>query len=170
MNILHSIKNVIIIFLAFGVTIVLLGFVKSQNKEKNTEDIVQEVEVPVPAEQEQMNFFEVKSLKGVTLYLENPIENQSVTSPITIKGKAPGNWFFEASAPVTITNWDGLIIGEHYITAQGEWMTTDYVPFEGTLEFTNTEYGDYGFLILQKHNASDEPEFDDAVEFKVLFK
>jgi hypothetical protein len=49
-------------------------------------------------------------------------------------------------------------------------MTTGYVPFEGTLEFTNTEYGDYGFLILQKDNPSGLPENDDAVEFKVLFK
>jgi hypothetical protein len=86
-----------------------------------------------------------------------PLEDSVVSSPIKITGKAPGNWFFEASAPVTITNWDGLIIGESFITAQGEWMTTDYVPFEGTLEFTNTEYGDYGFLILRKDNPSGLP-------------
>ncbi|MEZ4103433.1 MAG: Gmad2 immunoglobulin-like domain-containing protein [Candidatus Paceibacterota bacterium] len=110
------------------------------------------------------------SSKGVEIFLDNPLENEVVQSPLMIKGMAPGNWFFEASAPVVLTNWDGLIIGESYITAKGDWMTTEYVPFEGTLEFTNTEYGNYGFLILKKDNPSGEAEFDDAIEFKVLFK
>jgi hypothetical protein len=108
--------------------------------------------------------------KSDLIVLDSPLPNAVVSSPLTLTGKARGGWFFEASFPVTLTNWDGLIIGESYITAQGEWMTTEYVSFEGTLEFTNTEYGDYGFFILQKDNPSGEPQFDDAIEFKVLFK
>ncbi len=156
------IRNIFVVLLALGFTFLLLSYLK--NKEvvqapEDSSDKGNETEV-----------FSLTSLKGVEIFIDSPKENTVVSSPLKITGKAPGNWFFEASAPVTITNWDGLIIGESYITAKGEWMTTDYVPFEGDLEFTNTEYGDYGFLILRKDNPSGLPENDDAVEFKVLFK
>ncbi len=165
MNILNTIKNLVIAVLGLGVAFLLLGFVKSQKVESPTPLDNQSQEQPL-----EQNTSKFTSLKGIEIFLDNPVENQKVTSPLKITGKAPGNWFFEASAPVIITNWDGLIIGESYIQAQGEWMTTDYVSFEGTLEFTNTEYGDYGFIIFKKDNPSGEPQFDDAVEFKVMFK
>ena len=156
------IRNIFVVLLALGVTFLLLGYLKNKGvveAPENSSDLENETEV-----------LSLISLKGVEIFIDSPKENSVVSSPIKITGKAPGNWFFEASAPVTITNWDGLIIGESFITAKGEWMTTDYVPFEGTLEFTNTEYGDYGFLILRKDNPSGLPENDDAIEFKVLFK
>ena len=78
-------------------------------------------------------------------------------------------WFFEADFPVILTNWDGLIIAEHYATAEGAWMTEDFVPFTATLEFEPPEYGERGTLILQKANASGLPEHDDAVEITVFF-
>lgn len=155
METLKTIKNIFIVLLALGVVFVLLGYL-------NSKKITQEAE-----NKESIAF---TSIKGVEIFIDQPVADSLVTSPLKITGKAPGNWFFEASAPVVITNWNGLIIGESYITAQGDWMTTDYVPFEGSVEFTNTEYGDYGFLILQKDNPSGESEFDDAIEFKVLFK
>ncbi len=165
MNILHTVKNIIIIVVALGLAFLLLGFIKNKEVQKENE-----VDSSIPEVTETESDFKLTSLKGVEIVINNPIENQLVTSPLTISGKAPGNWFFEASAPVTITNWDGLIIGESYIQAKGDWMTTDYVDFEGTLSFTNTEYGDYGFLILKKDNPSGEYQFDDSVEFRVNFK
>ena len=169
MNTLKTIKNLVIAVLGLGVAFLLLSFVKSQKAESPTISDDQSQEQNFEQNLEQSSF-KVVSLKGVDIFLDNPVENQKVSSPLKISGKAPGNWFFEASAPVVITNWDGLIIGESYIQAQGEWMTTEYVPFEGTLEFTNTEYGDYGFLIFKKDNPSGESQFDDSIEFKVMFK
>jgi len=163
METLKMIKNIFIVLLSLGVAFLLLGYLKSNGviKEKNENTTNEEI---------SENTLSFMSLKGVEIFIDQPLKDSLVTSPIKITGRAPGNWFFEASAPVTITNWNGLIIGESYITTQGEWMTTEYVPFEGTLEFTNTEYGDYGFFILQKDNPSGEPQIDDAIEFKVLFK
>lgn len=158
------VKNLLILVLAFGVTVSLMGILKGKiNRGAPTTE-----EVVSPEEDIAEQAF--TSLKGVKIFVDTPKEGSIISSPLTIKGRAPGNWFFEASAPVVITNWDGLIIGESYITAKGDWMTTDYVPFEGTIEFTNTEYGDYGFLILKKDNPSGEPQFDDAVEYKIMFK
>ncbi len=107
--------------------------------------------------------------KDDLIIVESPRPNAQVTSPIVIKGKARGNWFFEATFPVTLTNWDGLIIAEGYAKAQGEWMTTDYVPFTANLSYTLAPETPYrrGFLILKKNNASGEPQFDNSIEIPV---
>lgn len=98
-----------------------------------------------------------------------PLPKAQVSSPVTITGMARGNWYFEGSFPITLTDWDGKIIAEGYATAQGEWMTTEYVPFTATLAYTlppDTLYR-RGFLILHKDNPSGEPQFDNAIEIEV---
>lgn len=107
--------------------------------------------------------------------ITSPKPGDVITSPLTIRGEARGNWYFEASFPVSLTNWDGLIIAEHYAQAQGEWMTEEYVPFESTIEFTvpanptNQDFMKNGYLILKKDNPSGLPEHDDAFEIPVKF-
>lgn len=98
-----------------------------------------------------------------------------ITSPLKISGVAIGSWFFEASAPVVLVNWDGLIIAEGYVTAEGEWMTTNFVSFNGELKFTSPyqagdpEFMKRGALIFKKDNPSGLPENDDALELPILF-
>ena len=98
----------------------------------------------------------------------------AVTSPLGITGEARGTWFFEASFPVTLTDWDGKIIAQLPAQAIGDWMTEEYVPFVVTLTFDTPTPGDptvnRGFLILQKDNPSGLPEHDDALEIPVIFK
>lgn len=102
--------------------------------------------------------------------LETPRAGETVKSPLTIRGEARGNWFFEASFPVTIVDWDGRIIGEGIAQAQGDWMTAEFVPFEATLTFTvdPKAYSNRGALILKKDNPSGLPENDDSVEIPVV--
>lgn len=109
--------------------------------------------------------------KADLIRLDTPRPNQVVSSPLVIRGQARGYWFFEASFPVVLTNWDGLIIAEGIATAQSEWMTEEFVPFEATLEFIVDEnsYSNKGTLILRKDNPSGLPEYDDALEIPVVF-
>ena len=109
--------------------------------------------------------------KSNLIRLDNPRPNQIIQSPLTIKGEARGYWFFEASFPVILTNWDGLIIAQGIATAKGEWMTTEFVPFEATLQFIvdRNTYSNRGFLILRKDNPSGLPEHDDALEIPIAF-
>jgi len=102
--------------------------------------------------------------------LNSPRPNQVVESPLTISGEARGYWFFEADFPVVLVDWDGLIIAEGYATADGDWMTEDFVPFEATLTFEKPDYGENGALILLKDNPSGLPENDDALEVPILFE
>ncbi|MCR4334733.1 MAG: Gmad2 immunoglobulin-like domain-containing protein [Patescibacteria group bacterium] len=105
------------------------------------------------------------------IHLTSPRPNATIKSPLTITGEARGNWFFEASFPVVLTNWDGLIIAQGIAQAKGEWMTTDFVPFEATFTFTvdKNVYSNKGSLILQKDNPSGLPEYDDALEIPIVF-
>lgn len=111
-----------------------------------------------------------ESLKGIELIVTSPIKDSVVTSPLTITGEAPGFWYFEATFPVVLVNWDGLIIAQGYATAQGEWMTEEYVPFMATLEFATPEYGETGALILQRDNPLGLSQNDDAVEILIRFE
>lgn len=99
---------------------------------------------------------------------ENPRPNQTVSSPLSIKGRARGNYFFEASFPVTLVDENGEILSEGFVTADEEWMTEDFVPFTGELEFTPS--GARGTLLLKRNNPSDLPENDAVLEIPVVFE
>lgn len=111
--------------------------------------------------------------KGDIIRINTPRPNETISSPLVITGEARGNWFFEASFPVFLVNWDGLIIAQGIATAKDNWMTEDFVPFEATLEFQKPEFiGDFsirGSLILKKDNPSGLPEHDDALEIPIVF-
>lgn len=103
--------------------------------------------------------------------VSSPVVGQVITSPFTVTGEARGSWFFEATAPMVVVDWDGRIIGEGYVTAVGDWMTDEFVPFEGEVTFTpDISVSSAGALILQKSNASDLPENDAAVEIAISFQ
>ncbi|MEK7203672.1 MAG: Gmad2 immunoglobulin-like domain-containing protein [Patescibacteria group bacterium] len=118
------------------------------------------------------------ALKPDLITVAAPKIGDTVKSPLVIRGEARGYWFFEATFPVVLTNWDGLIIAQHYAQAQSEWMTTDFVPFEAKLEFESpvlpgadkNHFSRRGYLILKKDNPSGLPEYDDSLEIPVRFK
>ncbi len=107
------------------------------------------------------------SQNGVRLSVDVP---PSIGSPLLLKGSAPGTWYFEASFPVVLTDWEGKIVAQGHAQAKADWMTTNDVPFEVTLEFTAPTNKKNGSLILQKDNPSGLPAHDDSVEIPILFQ
>ncbi len=138
---------------------------------KEKEVVIPPTETPagIPAEVLAQNVIQKKEKENL-IRLSSPTGETAIESPLVITGEARGYWFFEATFPIVLTNWDGLIIAEGYATADGEWMTEDFVPFTAELTFTKPEYGERGSFILQKSNASGLPEHDDALEITVWFK
>lgn len=111
--------------------------------------------------------------KADLIRLTSPLPGAEIMSPVTITGEARGNWYFEASFPIYLTDWDGKIIAQGIATAQSEWMTTNFVPFKATLTYNLADAGAYsnrGTLILKKDNPSGLSEHDDALEIPVLLK
>lgn len=112
---------------------------------------------------EQAQIFETEVVKVSNIKI-----NEKISSPLMIAGQAVGNWMFEASLPVEITDKNGNRLGISYAQAQGEWMTTDFVPFESTIEF-NSGTATSGFIIFHKDNPSGLPEHDDSRQMSVTF-
>jgi len=101
---------------------------------------------------------------------DSPAINAAVGSPITISGQARGTWYFEASFPVELLDANGKTITAAPAKAQGDWMTTDFVPFALSLPFAAQPAGSKGTLVLHKDNPSGDPARDQSVSIPVVFK
>lgn len=99
-----------------------------------------------------------------------PSANTVVTSPLVVRGEARGNWYFEASFPVRLLDSEGTELALAIAQAQGEWMTTEFVPFEATLVFVAPEAGGTGTLVFEKDNPSGLPENADELRIPVNFE
>lgn len=102
------------------------------------------------------------------IHVDRPVANTLVASPLAIGGEARGNWYFEASFPVRLLDGNGKEIAVGIAQAQGDWMTTEFVPFETKLIFTNPSTPT-GTLVFQKDNPSGLPEHDDELRVPVRF-
>lgn len=113
------------------------------------------------------------SLKDL-IVLDSPLPGAVISSPLTLTGKARESWYFEASFPVEITDWDGRIIAQGHAEAQGDWMTTEYVPFTAVLAFTvpasSASVSHTGSLILHNDNPSGDPARERALTVPIVFK
>ena len=100
----------------------------------------------------------------------SPRPGETVTNPIVISGEARGFWFFESSFSVELFDADGNKLGVAIASAQGDWMTEDFVPFSATLFFNNVSQMEKGTLVLKKDNPSGLPENGDALLVPVKFE
>jgi len=121
------------------------------------------------ATQTDSEFVLYPSPKGEIIKIKTPRNFTEVKSPLIIVGEARGIWAFEASFPAVLRDANGKILAEVPATLQGEWMTTEYVPFLATLTFAKPTTKQ-GTLTLQKDNPSDQRELDDAIEIPVIFE
>ena len=107
---------------------------------------------------------------GGYIVVDSPAADTLVTSPLRVRGEARGSWFFEGDFPLVLMDGRGKIVAQGFCTATKEWMTDDFVPFEGTLEFRKPSSGAKGTLVLKRNNPTGLPEYDEALEIPVFFK
>jgi len=77
---------------------------------------------------------------------------QEVISPVTVSGSVRGAYFFEATARILTLDNAKEVVGQSYITATSEWMTSEPVAFSGTIE---TTYNGPGFIRIMEDDPSD---------------
>ncbi len=107
------------------------------------------------------------------VFLTNLSKNQIITSPLHIEGQAKGNWYFEASFPIKITNSKGAILGQGLAKAIGDWMSTSTVPFSADITFVvhlSPNASTTGYIVFSKDNPSDIPANGDSFKIPVVFK
>ena len=148
-------NKIILALLTFALLIALISRFALQEK--------------VPQQQNESEATEPVAYNDL-IKVSSPLPNARIGSPVTITGEARGQWFFEASFPVLVMDKNGLIIGEGFAEATGDWMTQEYVPFVATVTFdADTTVSDKGSIILKKSNASGMPEHDDSFKFPITF-
>ena len=99
----------------------------------------------------------------------SPESDDKAISPLVVRGRARGSWYFEASAPIAIYDTQGNVLGRSFVMAQGEWMTSDFVNFEGKIEFEDVGV-ERGFLVFMNDNPSGEASRAKYVALPVYFK
>lgn len=102
--------------------------------------------------------------------VETPEFGAAIASPVTISGEAPGFWFYEAQFTVELYTEDDEYLGVAQLTAEGDWMTEEMVPFSGVLEFEVPEGVDRGYLQFVKANASGLPENEEFANWPIIFE
>lgn len=109
-------------------------------------------------------------LEKIDLIIVNsPRPNDTVESPLIVKGEARGYWFFEGSFPVKIFDEDNELLGVYVAIAEKEWMTEEFVPFEAKIDFPETKSKN-GKLVLEKDNPSGLSQHDDSLIIPIKFK
>jgi hypothetical protein len=76
----------------------------------------------------------VKSKDVDTIIVLSPLPRQVVSSPLQLRGEAVG-WFHEGEFSVRLLDEDGNEITRTNVVTQDDWLSLDYLEFEGTLEF-----------------------------------
>lgn len=102
------------------------------------------------------------------IIVDYPKPNDVVTSPLVVKGKAKGTWYFEGEFPITLYYGVKDSFVNINAFALGEWMTEDYVDFEVIINFPVPPDND-GLLVLSKNNPSDLEESNDSLEIPLRF-
>jgi hypothetical protein len=106
----------------------------------------------------------------VQIVVSYPEDNQEVSSPIKISGKARGNWFFEGSFPIQLVDTNGNTLGTSIATSSEDWMTTEFINFNSELSFEKSTSTRRAVLVLKKDNPSGISDFDQSVFVRVILK
>ncbi len=91
------------------------------------------------------------------IVLELPFPGAVVGKTFSLVGKARGGWYFEASFPARVVAEGGQILWQGPVTALGEWMTSELVPFNTEVKVPESYIGK-ATIILENDNPSGMPE------------
>jgi len=76
---------------------------------------------------------------GDLAVVDAPVAGARVTSPLTVTGTAPGNWYFENQFPVRLVDAQGAVLAEDPATPRVSWTDPGDKQFDATLTFSVTQ-------------------------------
>ncbi|MEM7022274.1 MAG: Gmad2 immunoglobulin-like domain-containing protein [Pseudomonadota bacterium] len=100
------------------------------------------------------------------IVVDSPLPGTAASSPLTIRGRARGNWYFEGDFPIVLRGPSDQVLARSFASALGPWMVDGFVPFEGSLDF-EPGHDDTGVLVLEKDNPSEDRSLDARLEVPV---
>jgi hypothetical protein len=159
---------------AIIVCIVLVcGFVWLMLVGRSTNEVPQDVAMvedqPEDLREVQTPTISYQNASGDDIVVELPFPGAVTGKEFGVIGKARGYWFFEASFPIEIRDVNNALLASGIATAEGDWMTTDFVTFTAQLT-TPQNYIGPATLILKKDNPSGEPQNDGSISFPITIE
>jgi hypothetical protein len=103
------------------------------------------------------------------IIIDHPQPGAQIESPLTLKGKARGKWYFEGDFYAELLDADSTVIASAIVKAQDNWMTTSFVPFIEQMQF-DVDNDTRGFVAFHKSNPSGLPERDSTIYVPVIIK
>ncbi len=103
------------------------------------------------------------------ILISSPKNNEKVKNPFKIEGQAKGFWFFESEFTAELYDTNNNSLGRAILTAKGNWMTENFVPFEGKLNFSKPSTSS-GILRFLNSNPSGISEQQRIFEIPVQFE
>lgn len=77
---------------------------------------------------------------GEFAVVDTPVAGARVTSPLTVTGTAPGNWYFENQFPVRLVDAQGAVLAESPAIPRVNWTeNADPKQFDATILFAVTQ-------------------------------
>ena len=157
----NTILIVVVILLAIG------AYFAFGNKNS---DVVDNDDTSQPGSDDNNNGSDDTTDMSSKIRVSIPAGNSvNASTGFEVGGQAVGNWFFEASAPVSVYSKDGKLLVATYMTSQGEWMTTDFVPFKGQIPPFLTNGATEGYIQFENDNPSDNEGSHYVYKKYVLF-
>lgn len=110
-----------------------------------------------------------KNASSSMIIVDIPSPGAVTGKEFLVRGKARGTWFFEGSFPVVVIDTNGKILAEGPAKAQGDWMTTEFVPFTITIKAPESYVGE-AMVLLKKDNPSGLEERDASISFPITIE
>ena len=100
--------------------------------------------------------------------IQKPAPNMDIRSPLKVKGKAKGTWYFEGSFSVKLYDAADSLLADTIARAQDDWMSEKFVPFQATLTFEAPD-DERGELVFERANPSGLPQNEQSYSQPVIF-
>jgi len=103
------------------------------------------------------------------IVVDTPRPGATVGTTFTVSGRARGNWYFEANFPLEVLSATGTRLMQTGVQAEGEWMTTDFVPFAVDVAIS-PNYKGAATLVLHNDNASGLLEHARSISIPIVIQ
>ncbi len=142
---------------------------RDQERTGQNEQVGQTTENQDDSQQSAESTIKVSQEDNPEIMVETPSPGETVSSPVMVKGKALGTWFFEGVLPVSMEDPDGNLLSAAPARALDDWMTEDFVEFEAKLDF-DPGNNETAVIIIKNDNPSGLPENAKKFEIPVKLK
>lgn len=91
----------------------------------------------------------------------SPSAGATTTSPLTVTGVAPNDWYFEAVFDAVLLDAQGNLLTQAPAQAQSDWTRPDPVPFKAVLSYA-VDVTQTGTVVLTEDQTGKGEDGDDA--------